>query len=161
MPIVEVPLQSWKEVAGLRKSKKFRRLGDEALALSKLAKIIKARREELSLELYDPLEETLPDQIKTVRYDGAKIDRQMLIDIVRQLLPENLFIASGTMTKKVGGETKKLNQKQLMATPIPCSNPKCKADNYVTADIIELCTKKGTSRAGVSIKLDDGDSDEE
>jgi hypothetical protein len=129
MPTIEVPLQSWTDIPALRKSKKFTKLADRAIELARQEKVLKAARQELSLELFDILDEVLDDQTKSIAYEGA------------------------TLTKRAGGQTSKFDKKKLMTMPIPCSNPKCKTDNHVTVDIIEACTKKSDRRPGVSIKL--------
>lgn len=136
MPMIEVPLPSWTEIAGLRKSKKFKKLADEAVELKRQEKALSARRAEIGLELYDILEEELDDTMKSVSYEGA------------------------TITRKAGGKSSRFDKKKLMAMPIPCANPKCKTDNHVTVDIIEACTKYGDRRPGVSIKLP-GESEDE
>lgn len=129
MPMIEVPLKPWTEYAELRKSKKFKALADEAVKLAAQEKVLKARRTELSLELYDLLDAALSDDEKSIEYAGA------------------------VMTKRVGGQSSRFDKKKLMTTPIPCSNPKCKTVNHVTVDLIEACTKYGERRPGVSIKL--------
>lgn len=129
MPMVEVPLQKWSDIPALRKSKKFRQLANEALELKREQKQLEARRSELSLDLFEILDEALPTGVKSIDYEGAML------------------------TKRASGKWSRFDKKKLMETPIPCSNPKCKADNHVTADIVEACTKTGESRPGVSVKL--------
>jgi hypothetical protein len=136
MPTIEVPLQSWTEIAALRKSKKFKSLADEALKLTEQEKYIKARRSELSLELYDILEANLDEQTKSIEYQGA------------------------VLTRKAGGQSSRFDKKKLMQMPIPCANPKCKTENHVTVDVIEACTTTSDRRPGVSIKLP-GEKDDE
>ena len=138
MPTIEVPLQSWKEISNLRKSKKFAKLASEAATLARQEKFIRARRQELSLELYDILNESLDSEVKSIEYEGVRL------------------------TKIDGGETSRFNKKKLMTIPIPCANPKCKAVNHVTSDVIDECTDRGTRRPSVSVTpIDDGEDGEE
>lgn len=163
MPLIEVPTPSWSTLPTLKRSKKFKRLADEALALTWLAKFVEARRKELSIELYDVTAGALPEGIKTLTYDDAEIDRDRLMEILDALVPEDSVfdvIHAATMTAKAGGPSSRFNPKKLLATPIPCSNPKCKTENFVTVDVIEACTKHGERRAGVTIKLA-GEEEEE
>ena len=161
MPLVEVPTPSWTDIPTLKRSKRFKRLGDEALALAWFAKLIKARREELSQELYDTVEGQLPEGMKSLQYDGAEIDRDRLMEIVDALVPDDEdfeIVHAGTMTAKAGGPSSRFDKKKLCATPVEC--PGCGADVFVTTDVIEACTKHGERRAGVSIKLV-GETEEE
>lgn len=161
MPVVEIPVPSWSDVPTLRKSKKFKRLADEALALTWLMKLVAARRSELSLELYDTLDGQIPHGLKSLEFNDAEIDREKLMEIVDKLIPDDdefEIIHAGTMTAKAGGPSSKFNKKKLVSTPIPCLG--CGVENFVTTDIIEACTTHGERRAGVSIKLA-GESEEE
>lgn len=156
MPLIEVPLQSWHDIPVLKRSKKFAKRSDEALALSYLSKLIEARRQELSIELYDALEEGLGEEVKSVAYAPVDdINRTKILDIVNELVPddEDFSVTGAVMTRKAAGKSSKFDKKKLMQMPIPCSNPKCKAENHVTVDIIEACTTTTERRAGVSIKL--------
>jgi hypothetical protein len=135
MPLIEVPIKPWTEYSALRKSAKFKRLADEAVKLTAQVKVLEGRRKELSLELYDLLDEALQDGEKTIEFAGA------------------------TLTKRAGGEPSRFDKKKLMQVPIKCSNPKCKTENHVTVDIIEACTTHGERRPGVSIKLADDEEE--
>lgn len=135
MPMIEVPLKSWTDYATLRRSKKFQKLADEALKLAKAEKVLKARRAELSADLYDILDGALDDGMKTVTYNGA------------------------TLTKRAGGEGNRFDKKKLMQEPIECNE--CGAENHVTVDVIEKCTTKTERRPSVSVKLAGEESGDE
>lgn len=163
MPLVKVPSPLWSEITGLKNSKKFKRFADEATALTWLSKLVKARREELSIELYDMIGSRLPDGVKSLEFNDAEIDRDRLMEIVEALVPDTDdfdIIHAATMTAKASGASSRFDKKKLLATPIKCSNPKCKTENFVTTDVVEACTSHGERRAGVSITLA-GEAEEE
>lgn len=161
MPTIQVPLQSWTTIPELRKSRKFKRLADEGVALTIVGKLLKARRSEISLEMYDQLDETLDEQTRSIEFDGLTMSKADVLKLIDKLLPEDVDVASAMLTRKAGGPNYRFDQKLLMQTPIPCSNPRCKTVNHVTVDIIEACKKRGEDRRpSVSIKLA-GDTEDE
>jgi hypothetical protein len=158
MPTIQVPLKSWTEIQALKKSKRFKKLSDEALALAVVEKIVKARRSEISLELYDFLEDTIPDGAKSIDYDHAELNIDGLLAAVTTLIEnavdEDAVIERAMLTAKAGGPSKSLDKALLFSYPIPCANPKCKTVNHFPADAYAECQKSGEDRRpGVSVKL--------
>ena len=159
MPMIKVPIPTWTQYPTLKKSARFKRLADEAAALARVEKIIKARRSELSMELYERLADALPDEIKTIEVVPREMGHDDIVKILGELIPDDVEIGKASLTKRAAGESSRFDKKRLMQEPIECNE--CGAENHVTVDVIERCTVKGERSAGVSIKFtDEGESDE-
>lgn len=155
MPTIEVPLKPYTAYPSLKSSKKFKRLADEATRLAKQAKFIEARRSELSLELYELLDDALDEQTKSIAYPVACMNEDC------PQAREGDHTHDATFTKKRGGPNVRFSKELAFEYPIACANPKCKTVNHFTAEAYKACQKRGDDRRdGVSIKLP-GDVEDE
>lgn len=142
MPTVNVPLTLWSDIPALKRSKAWQRLAKEEAQLSAEAKRIKARRDELKLELYDELKDRLPEDVKSVRYDYTYVDPETEEEVTLPLQ----FTAVGA------GKSRSFKVERLLTVPIVCSNPKCRTENHITADEIEECYEESPRKPTVRVE---------
>lgn len=131
MPTITVPLTDWSDT-DLRKSKKFKSIANELIALKQQSDLIEARQSELRREMYPVLDGGLDSATKSVAYEGYRL------------------------TKIDAGQSTRFSKDKLMQRPIRCS--KCKTVNHVTPVDIEACEEKVARKATVQVaKLKDGE----
>lgn len=116
MPNVFVPTPKAEEFKEL-KSKKIRAMLDERIALYQQQKRIEARLDELNFSLFGELRSTLPDDVKSIEYEGHTISAY-------QSKPQT-----------------QLDQNKLLKKTFKCGH--CKKDMTLPARVLESCKKLG------------------
>lgn len=145
MPTVNVPLQPYSDFQKLARDKRFAELATEKITLKqqmeKIQKRLDGDDEHLGLsdELYLLMDKYLPEDTKSVEFEGYMITR----------------IDPGTSSK--------FSKSDLMKRPLRCTGcNECKRKKvalFVTTVDIEACTTEGTRKPTVSAEKINKDKD--
>lgn len=135
MAMIAVPLQEYTKFKELKRAKARKALA-RRVELYGQKKLIEAEIAKLNTELFHVLRVALPDDVKSVEYEGHQV------------------------TTLAGSSRRTFQVKQLMAETFEC--PHCEDDVMVPQGVVDLCWKTGKQSAPtVSVKkIGEKDSDD-
>jgi hypothetical protein len=137
MPMVKVELPKYTEFKALKRAK-VKQMLERRVYIYQLQRKHKQELEKLNFTLFSELRAVLPEDQKSVDFDGYQV------------------------TATLPGAAKRFSKKKLLTTPFECAH--CGEDVVVPKELIDECTEDGkTPSPTVSVRpinKDDGTGDD-